>query len=646
MRGRAINYEIDGGRSDTIVIKPLIDGGEEWRLAGLTAIGELRTVKDDETVGSLDCRVTLDNEVVVDFPEMESGQYIFVVDLYGEDGGSTRLIEGYVTWLEPKAVLGGQTETEKSTLLVHVDGKRRRCVWAWSSESEQMYLKAKESAEKAAESAEKAAESAKSVNEDVRVELLEDVQTQLETFDSKVRDAIVVNKATNTWKIGGVVTDTPVTGESGKSPQISTHGTWLRWDEKLQQWVDTGTKASAQDGKSPYISDSGYWMTWDASKGVYVNSGVKALGEDGVDARSIQRHIVASYEDIPQSGATCTGGHYYYVENGDSYDVYAWFESLGWVNVPLAGEIAKANTYGLVKLGTSLVIDGGASVGMRADGGMAVGEASTEDVGVMKYSSLENTNEGGKVHKGTDGAAYVDLAGADKAGAVQLSYPDTVDTACIGLTADKRISVVKAGENTYGVVKAGKYMQHVASEPYLLESGTIAEGDKEGQHAINLMESGALKFMGVNTGTDGWNVDTAPGVDTDTLNTSVKFLGLQTSESFSQQGGKLSLNPAQEYTLGGVCVVDSWYSPISGIWPCVPSVQALQTAMESTTGWISDEFATKTDTYTKEEVDNAVEAAYADFKARLMEELFKVVTEDEYAALTPEPGVLYLTTEQ
>jgi hypothetical protein len=28
-----------------------------------------------------------------------------------------------------------------------------------------------------------------------------------------------------------------------------------------------------------------------------------------------------------------------------------------------------------------------------------------------------------------------------------------------------------------------------------------------------------------------------------------------------------------------------------------------------------------------------------------MDELFKVVTEDEYAALTPEPGVLYLIAE-
>ena len=624
-----------------MVVEPVNEEGELWGFGSQTVIGELRDEKTDSAVGNLVCRVTDKGTVLIDFPEKEAGVYVFVVDVVSKEGESVRLMDGFVTYLEPKAVYMARGAGDTNVLRVFMDGDSRRCVWNWSTEAERMYLQAKGECEKAAQSALEAAESAKSVNEDVRVELLEEVKEQLDVFDKKVTDAIVVNKATNTWKIGGVVTDTPVTGESGKSPQISTHGTWLRWDEKLNQWVDTGVKVAGADGKSPYIDANGYWWTWDAGRGVYVNSGVKAEGKDGVDSRSVRRVVVASYEDIPQSGATCNGGYYYYVPENGSYTTYAWFDDMGWVNVSLHGNLASQSDYGLVKLGSDKVVEGGAAVGVRANGCMAVGEATIDEAGVMMYSG-ETATGGGLIHKGTDGKAYVNWATTENGGAVRVTYAGVVDTACIGLTADGGISVVKAGENTYGVVKAGKYMNYVSEEPYLLESGTIAEGEKEGQHAINLLEGGALKFMGVNTGGNGWDGDTAPGVGTDTLNTSVKFFGLQTNESFSQRDGKLTLNAATDEVLGGVYVSDSRADERA---VSVPSMAALNQAIEETEGWASMEFATKADTYTKEEVDDAVEAAYADFKSRLMGELFKTVTEDEYAALTPEPGVLYLIAE-
>lgn len=644
MRGKNVNYELDAGRGDVLTIKPVIEKGETWNFGVVTAVGSLRDIKEDIEIEALECFVTLEGEIEVSFPARESGSYVFVVDVVGEEGGSTRLIDGYVTWMEPRAVMSGEVEEEERALMVYIDGQRRKAVWAWSKEGEKMYKLAKEEANRAEKEADRAEAGAKRVTEDVQVKLLGEVNEALKTFDGKINEAVTVNKPTNTWKIGGIVTDSQVTGDPGVSPKISTHGTWLRWDEKAGVWVDTGERAVADDGHSPYIGANGYWMTWSDADKSYVQTSVKAQGKDGLDSRSIERILVESYEDIPQSGETCNGGYYYYVRNGDSFDIYAWLEPAGWTQVNLAGEIADIDTYGLTKLGTSIVIDNGAPVGVNADGGLAVAIADYTLAGTVLPSGSSTSASGGFVHVGSDKRLYVDFATSEAAGAVKLSYSGVVDTACIGLTAGGAISVSKATETEYGVVKAGKAMQYIAQEPYLLESGTITEtGDKEGQHAINLLLGGALKFMGASTGVDGWSNATAPGVDTTTLSTKTYFLGVQTTDSFTQSESGLGLASAAEALLGGVYIASGKDDARAN---AVISAPKLNEVLEDERTSASETYAAKADTYTKDETDTAISDSYETTKTKLKSDLFKVMTEDQYAALDSyEDGVLYLIPE-
>ena len=369
MRGRDINFEIEAGRGDVLEIKPMQDSGDAWDFRNAVVHGSLRDIKTDEEVEVLACGVTPEGLVTVEFPEMSSGQYVFAVDISGEDGGSTRLVDGYVTWTEPRAVLSGIEESTEQCLLVFMNERRRRVAWAWSSEAEQMYQKAKEEAEKAAESAAEAKNSADSVNGSVQVQLLGEVNAALREFDVKVHNAIKVNNATNTWVIGGVDIRTPVTGEPGKSPEISVDGTWLRWDNATQSWEDTGKKAIGSDGQN---------------------------GRDGINGDALHRVLLDSVEQLPEipsdDAALDELRRYLYLipKEDEGYDMYGLLETANntyaWVNVGDSNTIASHELYGLVKLGTSKIVSVGAPVGVNADGGLCIHLAGTQTAGAATIS--------------------------------------------------------------------------------------------------------------------------------------------------------------------------------------------------------------------------------------------------------------------
>ncbi len=376
MRGRDINLDIDAGRGETLTIKPLREGGEVWDFSGVTVSGELRDIRTDETVSDLDCGVTADGKIVVDFPAMSGGQYVFAVDMSGEDGGATRLVDGYVTWGEPKAVIREGEESEEQCLLVYVEGARRKAVWAWSNEAERMYEAAKNEAEKAADSAERAENAAESVNGAAQVKLLKEFNDALKEFDGKVANAVKPNTTTNTWWIAGVDSGVQVTGDKGDigfCPYINSHGNWIAGDE----------------------SGNGF------------DTGVKARGRDGVDGSAIRRVLVDALPELPTNEAEAVAhrGIFYIIPVSDGYDVYALMETLGgtfaWVNVGDSNALASTTLYGLVKLGTDETVSG-APVGANASGGLAVPAATTVDAGVViksrslvdRYSTNVPTVEG------------------------------------------------------------------------------------------------------------------------------------------------------------------------------------------------------------------------------------------------------------
>lgn len=360
MRGRDINLDIDADRGETLTIKPLREGGEVWDFSGVTVSGELRDIGTDETVSELDCGVTADGKIVVDFPAMSGGQYVFAVDMSGEDGGVTRLVDGYVTWGEPKAVIREGEESEEQCLLVYVEGARRKAVWAWSNKAERMYEAAKNEAEKAADSAERAEKAAESVNGAAQVKLLKEFNDALKEFDGKVKNVIKPNTSTNTWWIAGANTGVQVTGDKGET------------------------------GFSPYINAYGNWVAGDKD-GNGVDTKVRAQGRDGIDGSAIRRVLVTELPELPTNSAEAAAhrGIFYLISAPDGYDVYALLETLGgdfaWVNVGDSNALASATLYGLSKLGTDATVSG-APVGTNASGGLEVPAATYQGAGVVVKS--------------------------------------------------------------------------------------------------------------------------------------------------------------------------------------------------------------------------------------------------------------------
>lgn len=358
MRGRNVNFGIDAGRAETLTIKPMKEGGEAWVFSGITVSGALRDIKTDETVERLECGVTSDGKITINFPARESGQYVFVVDISGEDGGVTRLIDGYVTWGEPRAVITEGEESDEQCLLVYVEGKRRKAVWAWSNEAERMYEAARDEAEKAADSAERAEKAAESVNGAVQLKLLNEFNEALKEFDSKVSNAIRIDDKTNTWWIAGVNKGVQATGDKG------------------------------EPGFSPYINNRGTWMAAN-SEGNIIDTGTRAEGRDGIDGNAIRRIVVDSLPELPtnESEAKAFRGIYYLLSADTGYESYSLVETadglftwgkLGDTNAP-----ASATEWGLTKLGTDAILTG-SPVGTNASGGLTVGSATYTEEGVVR----------------------------------------------------------------------------------------------------------------------------------------------------------------------------------------------------------------------------------------------------------------------
>ena len=169
--------------------------------------------------------------------------------------------------------------------------------------------------EEATKRAEDAAERAEGAR-DVVLDKFEETDEFIDNFFEHAAKAIYPNSLTGTWWVGQRDSGEFYRGENGKSPIVGSDGTWMRWSWESNSWESTGTMAAGKDGFSPYINALGLWVYFDPVTGQVVN-GPAASGRDGIDGDAIVRHVVGSYDDIPWSGETCTGGHVYYVPKGE-----------------------------------------------------------------------------------------------------------------------------------------------------------------------------------------------------------------------------------------------------------------------------------------------------------------------------------------
>lgn len=346
--GKELNLSVVAGAGSVVRLRPLDADESRVETAGKSFYAELRTVGGDKKAGSVGVTYSKERDVVLTLPEMGVGQYMLVVEMSASSGARERFVSGWVTYMEPSALVKPKVDSSPDRLIgVVMDGERRRAVWYHTT-----------AAEVYAERAEKAAETAERVQGEIEAVLNEAVEEATERAEAAADRAEVAagnaekeadeakkhstlaeelkndlrNRLLNMIKvidgylwIDGVPTDNYVKGTDGLQVYISSDGHWYLSDGTYLGWPATGA-----DGITPHITADGYWAFGDEV------TNYKAVGRDGIDGNSVRRLLVDSYEDIPQEGETCNGGYYYYVKYGKKttggYTTPVYLHINDWVN--------------------------------------------------------------------------------------------------------------------------------------------------------------------------------------------------------------------------------------------------------------------------------------------------------------------------
>ena len=375
--GKELNLSVVGGAGDVVRLRLLDEREERIETAGKTFYAELRSQETDERLASVGVTYSAERDVVLTLPEMAVGQYVLVVEVSASSGARERLLSGWVTYMEPGALVKPKVDFSPDRLVgVIMDGERHRCVWyhttaaeVYADKAETEAIRATEEADRskteadrakteadraagvasgmqgalddavglvtqraeaAAERAEDAAADAERSASDAEAakneatakrdevfEKFEETDAFIEAFWRDASNVIVPNSATGTWYVGGRDTTMPYRGANGKSPRVTPDGYWERWEWDGDAW-DGG---SWVDTGTPAVGKNGFSPYINgAGYWVYIDpvsgqqvTGDLAGGRDGIDGATVRRILVDSYEDIPQTGETCNGGYYYYV---------------------------------------------------------------------------------------------------------------------------------------------------------------------------------------------------------------------------------------------------------------------------------------------------------------------------------------------
>lgn len=508
-------------------------------------------------------------------PELRADEFEY--ELYATDsaGEVQRMLYGTMTAISSEhaaSLADSAKQTAQRTLLARLpDEVISPLELRWSGSS--VTQKAAQDAENSAGEAAGILKEMEQVRKDAEdaVKQAQDALGKLNALDAKLAEveghitsAIVPNPETNTWWICGSNTGYQVTGDPGKSPRLSAVGTWMIWNVETQEWDDTEISAAGEDGHSPYVNAAGNWCEWSVLTGEYRDTGLPAAGKDGIDGARVRRIIVPGKDHIPQSGETCNGGFYYYCPwydeaNDRHFDVYAWLESDdgsgSWVCVGEANDIATAEIYGLVRLGTDTTVQDGAPVGNDAAGQLSVPHADFTTPGTVRLATADVLAEGGAVGFDAEGRMVAQPAAYGRYGTMKPSANTVPGTWCIGINSDGTAGVNWAGLNSAGVVKLGsKFGQ---SNPIPYQQGVGATEDHK--LANNLVFGGALQHMSPSA----WGSKHMDWLDSQMSKTpewfgDTYYLGLATSGQFTQsQTGGLELQSAAADLLAGVFLASS-----------------------------------------------------------------------------------------
>ncbi|MGM9810287.1 MAG: phage tail protein [Paludibacteraceae bacterium] len=341
--GKNVNLTLEEGRETRFRMK-MWTKDEEWSGEGLTFDGEVRDLVTGEALGAISVSWETGNRLILVFPALSLGRYVFVVDAASDGGDSVRLLDGYVSYGQQESVSFGDDEVEVDrTLNVMVAGELRRVMFGRSSVAEDAADRAENAYGEAVATIERA--------EEERRELIEAADRLNESISGSIG-------LSDRWTlvIGGIDTGFVMKGESGKAPVIGTDGYWYQWDDGQQGYVRTETKA---------------------------------IGRDGVDGDKFRYVMLGSVDELESVAERY--GVLYIVPTESGNEAYAWVEHSDgggeWARMDNVQQVATMDLHGKVKLGTDVRISSGLPVGNDVNGRMCVyvPEASTTALGLVKF---------------------------------------------------------------------------------------------------------------------------------------------------------------------------------------------------------------------------------------------------------------------
>lgn len=315
-------------------------------------------------------------------------------------------------------------------------------------------------------------------------------------------------------------------------------------------WVDghdTGQRFRGEDGKAPRVNAYGFWEVFE--NGAWSTLPYKAIGRDGVDGDQVRRVLLNSRDELPEGEER---GVLYYVPLADGYEMWAWLENAGWVNVGQdAYGVASEVSLGLVMLGTDVPVVDGAPVGLK-DLKLHVPLATDTVPGVVRPSSAVVSDEGGLVHMSASGSLLGDVATVVSFGGVKVSTATVLtEGGIIGMNADGQLLVRLATPEHAGAVLPGSKYDQLVAEPYMVAVGV----NNRGALANCLVRGGALqhRLSPDGNGTHKWGDDDEWIAANAFPVNQAHYLGVRTTKQFDQtEDDGLILKPATEERLAGV----------------------------------------------------------------------------------------------
>lgn len=405
--GKNVNLTLEEGKETRFRLR-MWSKDAEWSGEGLTFVGEVRDLVTGIAVGDILVEWSGMNRLLLVFPALGLGRYVFVVDASGDTGQSVRLLDGYVSYGQQESVkIGDDFEEADRTLNVMVSGEVRRVMFGRSSV-----------AEDAADRAENAYGEAVAT-----IERAEKETGKLIEAADRLNESI--------------------SGSIGLSD---------RWTLVIGG-IDTGFVMKGEAGKAPVIGTDGYWYQWDDGQHGYVRTDTKAIGRDGVDGDKFRYVMLGSVDELESVAERY--GVLYIVPTESGNAAYAWVEHSDgggeWARMDNVQQFATSSLHGIVKLGTDVTIVSGFPVGNNANGRLSVNVpyATRARSGLVRYDlrmlncapmgALSFVGVAGATADSADGFVKKDVLGFNVLGALQ--YRDsTVDL--------KGVSAWKSGEIT------------------------------------------------------------------------------------------------------------------------------------------------------------------------------------------------------